>query len=508
MNWKQLLSTDTRRKRSRIKTNDIRSDFEKDYHRIISSSSFRRLQDKTQAFPLEINDFVRTRLTHSLEVSSFAKSIAQSIGTRIIEENIDKDFGYDELNSIMTILSSAALIHDVGNPPFGHFGEDTIRMWFESNLNNIEVKNLNGESKKLIEYLNPQMIQDFKNFEGNAQAIRIVSKLHFIVDENGMNLTYALLNTLVKYPVSSLDINTKSGNIKDKKMGYFLAEQDIFEEMIRATGTYDEFENKVYRHPLTFLLEAADDIAYATADIEDGLKKGYLNYYNLLNELKVDGFHEGDIYYDRLQDYKEIAKKRGYSSIHSYAASRWVISIQGLIIKDIVNTFIENYDSIMNGKYNKELLLDCKSGNIVTFLKRIARKYIFESRSNSKMELAAFNIINFLLDKFIPSIIYYDTIYEKENAVHSKYRILLSENYKSIYKMYASKYEQKLEKELQEKIEKEKLEGSMKDRIIIKYKEDIYAYKLYLRLLLVTDHISGMTDRYIKATYQELMGIQ
>ena len=281
MNWKQLLSIDTKRARSRIKASDIRSDFDKDYHRIISSPSFRRLQDKTQAFPLEENDFVRTRLTHSLEVSSFGKSLGQYLGKKIIEDKIDKDFGYEELEAICTILASASLIHDIGNPPFGHFGEDTIRVWFKDNLSKLIIKDLNGEERKLSEILNEQMISDFTNFEGNAQAIRVVSKLHFIVDEYGMNLTYALLNTLIKYPVSSLNIDKNSGNIKDKKMGYFLAEEDIFWDIVKSTGTYDVETNKVFRHPLTFLLEAADDIAYATADIEDGLKKGFINYYNL-----------------------------------------------------------------------------------------------------------------------------------------------------------------------------------------------------------------------------------
>lgn len=272
LNWKSLLSTNTRRLRSRIKLSDIRNDFEKDFHRILSSPSFRRLQDKTQVFPLSENDFVRTRLTHSLEVLSFARSIGQSIGKKIIEEKMDENFGYEELNAISTILSSAALVHD-RNPPFGHFGEDTICMWFKKNLSKIKVKNENGEMKKISEILNEQMIADLENFEGNAQAIRVVSKLHFIVDENGMNLTYALLNTLIKYPVSSLDINKNSGNIKDKKMGYFLAEEDLFFDIVNSTGTYDKEKNTICRHPLTFLLEAADDIAYATADIEDGIKK-------------------------------------------------------------------------------------------------------------------------------------------------------------------------------------------------------------------------------------------
>ena len=405
MNWKQLLSIDTKRARSRIKASDIRSDFDKDYHRIISSPSFRRLQDKTQAFPLEENDFVRTRLTHSLEVSSFGKSLGQYLGKKIIEDKIDKDFGYEELEAICTILASASLIHDIGNPPFGHFGEDTIRVWFKDNLSKLIIKDLNGEEKKLSEILNEQMISDFTNFEGNAQAIRVVSKLHFIVDEYGMNLTYALLNTLIKYPVSSLNIDKNSGNIKDKKMGYFLAEEDIFWDIVKSTGTYDVETNKVFRHPLTFLLEAADDIAYATADIEDGLKKGFINYYNLLNELNMAGFTEGNLYYDRLLKYRVDAVKNNYNKPDSYAASRWIISIQGLIIRDTIKRFIDNYDNIMNGRFKNELLSETEASNVLKLLKEIARKYIFESKNNNKMELGSNTMIQFLLDKFVKSVV-------------------------------------------------------------------------------------------------------
>ena len=206
MNWNDLLSTSSMRARSRIKTSDIRSDFEKDFHRIVSSPSFRRLQDKTQAYPLEENDFVRTRLTHSIEVSSFSKALAQAIGTRLIEEKIDSDFGYDKLNAITTILSGASLIHDIGNPPFGHFGEDSIRIWFRKNMDKIDVLDYYGNKRKLNELLNEQMINDFYNFEGNAKKLRVVSPLHFIVDENGMNLTCALLNTVIKYPISSVEM--------------------------------------------------------------------------------------------------------------------------------------------------------------------------------------------------------------------------------------------------------------------------------------------------------------
>lgn len=508
MNWKNLLSVESYRKRSSIKHSDVRNDFEKDHHRIISSASYRRLQDKTQVFPLEQNDFVRTRLTHSMEVSSFAKSIAQSVGKKIIEEGIDKNFSYQELNDITSVLSSAGLIHDIGNPPFGHFGEDTIRSWFINNVEKIEVFNSKGELKKLSEILNEQMLNDFYHFEGNAQALRVCSKLHFIVDEKGMNLTYALLNTLIKYPVSSIDIDKSSKDIKTKKMGYYLAESDLFDSIVKSTGTYDEKSNKVYRHPLTFLLEAADDIAYVTADIEDGLKKRMITFNDLRNVLENNGVLTGNIYYDRLMKYLSDANNRKLFDPEGYAAQRWIISIQGLLIRDVVQNFIDNYKDIMNGEYKLDLFSNTQSESIIGILRSIAINKLFVSKSITIMEIAAHNMINYMLDVFVKSILYYDTKYDF-TQIDKKYISLLSENHVYAYEMYSKKYEKMKLKEMQQKIEQEKLDSESKlERLNKEYEEDIYVYKLYLRLLLVTDNISGMTDSYAKDLYQKLKGIK
>ena len=216
MEWQTLIASrrnGTYQKNQQKKSSDLRSEFEKDYHRIIGSASFRRLQDKTQVFPLDKSDFIRTRLTHSVEVSSIAKSLGQNIGTYILQNYPEDGFDYQMKSDICDILQCAGLIHDIGNPPFGHFGEDAIRNWFKKNLSNLKVS-----KKSMEELLTPQQIADFNNFEGNAQALRLVAKLHFLVNENGMNLTYGLLNTIIKYPNNSLEINPKSGNVKDKKM--------------------------------------------------------------------------------------------------------------------------------------------------------------------------------------------------------------------------------------------------------------------------------------------------
>lgn len=269
MEWKNLLC-EKRQSSSKVNNKtDLRNEFQKDYHRIICSASFRRLQDKTQVFPLDNSDFVRTRLTHSLEVASFAKSLGQTAFQYLIDNNRDEELTPEIKEKVCSILECAGLLHDIGNPPFGHFGEDSIRNWFRNNLSEIEFKGTSVENN-----LNEQMKNDLYHFEGNAQALRLLTKLHYLVDENGMHLTYALLNTLIKYPVSSCEINKKSGNIKDKKMGYYFAEQELFEDITESTGAIN------CRYPLTYLLEAADDIAYHTADIEDAVKKGFFKLFS------------------------------------------------------------------------------------------------------------------------------------------------------------------------------------------------------------------------------------
>mgnify|MGYP003292641137 CR=1 FL=1 len=485
MNWKKLLCTERIRnfQKSTV-SRDLRTEFEKDYHRIIGSASFRRLQDKTQVFPLDKSDYVRTRLTHSLEVSSFAKSLAQNVGEKIIQEKKDSDFTWKNKEDISNILQCAGLLHDIGNPPFGHFGETTIREWFKKNLNILEYK-----GQKLEEYLDPQMVQDFYNFEGNAQALRLVTKLHFLVDENGMNLTKALLATIIKYPVSSLEINKKSGNIKHKKMGYYYADRNTFNNI------QESLELKGNRHPLTYLLEAADDIAYKTADIEDSVEKGNISYYQLIKELeercvksillKNPFLEEEDLQakilesqYGRLisvlKHKYEKAIKNGYQKPEIYAVQNWVVSIQGSLIFAASDNFINHYDEIMNGTYKYDLFYGTDVRDLMDDLGNIAYQYSFISKPIFKLEIAAQTILEFLLNKFVEAIIYYDTE-EKVSSVQERMIALISKDYMRIYK-----------KESEGKSEQE---------------------KLYLRLMLVTDYVCGMTDSFAKDLYQELNGI-
>ncbi len=471
MNWEQLLSA----KRSRgassktryVKNTDLRSEFEKDYHRIIGSASFRRLQDKTQVFPLDKSDFIRTRLTHSLEVSSFAKSLAQNIGENIIYYKKDPSFTPRMKEDICSIVQCAGLIHDIGNPPFGHHGELAIREWFGQNL-----QRLRYNGKPVDQLLTPQMREDLYHFEGNAQALRLVSKLHFLVDEQGMNLTYALLGTIVKYPIASTEVNKHSGDIKDKKMGYYLADAEIYEEIQRETGTNGK------RHPLTFILEAADDIAYKTADIEDAFVKGFISYRKLWEELKElqDLYYQdsNNLFYpaDRLEELYFRGKEKHVENPEEYAIKNWIVKAQGFLINCATFGFTSNYQAIMNGDYKHDLFYRTFAEKLMDLLGDLAFREVFTSDAIYRMEVAESTMINFLMNKFMTAVVYYDEPAYRLGTIELRMVSFISDNYKNAYHYHS------------------------------KGKSDIE--RLYLRLLLVTDYICGMTDSYAKRLYQEL----
>ena len=472
MNWKNILCEDRIRQFSKsTSSRDLRTEFEKDYHRIISSAAFRRLQDKTQVFPLDKNDYVRTRLTHSLEVSSFARSLGQSVGQSIINNKLSKDFSYEQRESISDILECAGLIHDIGNPPFGHFGESAIQDWCKNNFVKLTFK-----EKKIDEILSDEQKNDFYHFEGNAQALRVVSKLHFLVDENGMNLTKALLSTIIKYPVNSTGIDKYSGNIRTKKMGYFDADKDIFENVDASVGSNGN------RNPLTYLLEAADDIAYLTADIEDSLKKGMISLDTLILEVnerisKSQNKEAADFAgqcLEKLNKKYEKATDKNLSEPDVYAIENWMVIVQGQVLQLVTDCFVDNYESIMAGTFAKSLIEGSKASLLMDILGDIAFKYTFTSKPIYKLEIAADTILNFLLDKFMKAVLYYDTD-EKLSVVDKKIISMISRDYMHIYHYYS--------------------EGkSESDR-------------LYLRLLLVTDYICGMTDSFAKNLYQEFNGL-
>ena len=429
MQWARLLCPERERPSTSHAETDLRTAFEKDYHRIIGSASFRRLQDKTQVFPLDQSDFVRTRLTHSLEVSSFAHSLGNSIGEKIIKEGLDPDFTEKDKADMSTILQCAGLIHDIGNPPFGHFGERAIRRWFEYHL-----PELTYQGRPLRDCLSEQMQQDFYHFEGNAQALRLVTKLHYLFDEHGMNLTYGLLSALIKYPASSLEVDPDADDIRVQKMGYYTAEQDLFERIQEATGT------KGCRNPLAFILEAADDIAYRTVDIEDAFVKGFITYELLLE----------------------------------YAVKNWIVRAQNTLITCAVYSFAEHYQELMEGTCRHDLFSGSPGEQLAELLGDVAYTHVFSSRPILHLQKSEEVMIDYLLDHFVRAVLEPDVTGQEEEDYLLAHIPSVSDNYVRAY-MFWSK--------------------------------DLPEYdKLYLRLMLVTDYICGMTDSYAERLYRELNG--
>lgn len=502
LHWSKLLTPHRLRPTlEQGQAKDLRNPFEKDYHRIIQSASFRRLQDKTQVFPLDQSDFVRTRLTHSLEVSSLAKSLGQQVCRRLQEDGHPLAPTAQEAVELTDLLLCAGLVHDIGNPPYGHYGETTIRLWFKTNLPRLFFR---GQS--LEDLLTPQMKADFLAFEGNAQAVRVLAKLHFVKDAYGMNVTLPLLNTIIKYPVSSLEVDRDAAEITRHKMGYFYAERELYKRIVETTGTLEEAKEgegvwpdaegqlvfdpalrarRACRHPLTFLLEAADDISYCTADIEDAYKKNKLTFEQL--QLSVQSFiRQNKNKYSseqieaakqllrRLGELRQQARKRKYTDPDLYGIQNWLIQVQSVLLEEVAAHFVSAYAEIMDGCYQQEICENVPHEIILRALSQIAYQYVFHSRQIFKMELAADQILSGLLDAFVPAAVVFDTE-QPMTPVQERLMKIISANYLDCY-----------HRESKGKSEVE---------------------RLYLRLLLVTDYLSGMTDRFAKSLYQQLAGM-
>ena len=495
MYWETLLCEEKKIKKSREEPteNDYRSIFEKDYHRIVTSSSFRRLQDKAQVFPLEKFDFVRTRLTHSIEVASIAKSLGMNLINFICTRSTCKNIKY-----IPNILECAGLLHDIGNPPFGHFGESAIQDWFRKYLDNIVFDgkkwfigndHINpmefNESNQfyLSEKLSSQQKKDFLHFEGNAQTLRNVMKLNYIIDENSLNLSYALLNTLIKYPVNSTGINKEF--VSQKKMGYFFSESEDFLEIVKTTGTFCE-KDTIYRHPLTFLIEAADDIVYLTADLEDAFNKDKLKLIDFELLIKQTEYCEDDFckkVIEKIAFYKNEAKKQEYKNVDMYVIQRLKIYLQGNLLSFVVESFKENYTSIMNGTFNFELLKKSKGAKIVNVLSKLANDYIFSCYEILENEVRGHKIIEGIFNELVLSILNLNN-YSNSSSYSEKLYTLISPNYRLVFTK-----------------KKNKIESQIADC-------DLQLTNIvYYKLLLITDFVCGMTDSYAYDFYQKIQSI-
>ncbi len=379
MHWEQLLSLRKQGhtgKRIRIEENETRLGFEVDYDRVIFSSAFRSLQDKTQVIPLSKTSFVHTRLTHSLEVSVVGRSLGRIVGKELLKKHpqLQSVHGY-QFNDFGAIVAAAALAHDIGNPPFGHSGEKAIGDYF-----------LNGNGKRFKERLTEKEYQDLVDFEGNANGFKILTESKNGV-EGGLRLTYATLGAFMKYPKQSLP-KKPTTHVADKKFGVFQSDTEFFSEVVSELGLLNRNNNGFARHPLTFLVEAADDICYTIIDFEDGINLGLIEedialeyLINLVrNNLKTEVYSRLNTSPDRLAYLRAIAINT--------------------LIAEAATIFLENEEEILKGNFSEALLDKSQYKAQIADIIKISVEKVYQSKEVMEKEIAGYNILSTLLDGF------------------------------------------------------------------------------------------------------------
>ena len=382
MQWEQLLSLKRQRdtsKRLRKEQDDTRLGFEVDYDRVIFSSAFRSLQDKTQVIPLSKTDFVHTRLTHSLEVSVVGRSLGRLVGKKILEKYpyLSEIHGY-HMNDFGAIVAAAALAHDIGNPPFGHSGEKAIGEYFKT-----------GNGQQFKEKLTDKEWQDLIDFEGNANGFSVVSSSREGV-EGGLRLTYATLGAFMKYPKESLPKKPTS-KICDKKYGFFQQDKEFFKEVADELGLISNKSGNdigFERHPLAYLVEAADDICYTIIDFEDGINLGLIDEEFALeyliklvkNTIDTKKYNELKTTEDRISYLRALAI--------------------GSLISDAVNVFMQNEELILKGEFPFALTDKSQYKAQMDDIIKVSVKRIYQSKEVIEKEVMGYKVISSLLDVF------------------------------------------------------------------------------------------------------------
>jgi dGTPase len=393
MNWEQLLSLKRfgdRHKRLRKEQDETRLGFEVDYDRVIFSTEFRSLQDKTQVVPLSKTDFVHTRLTHSLEVSVVGRSLGRKVGQLVLEKHphLKNIHGYT-INDFGAIVAAAALAHDIGNPPFGHSGEKAIGAYFKG-----------SEGKAFKTYLSAKEYQDLCDFEGNANGFKILTESRS-GRPGGLRLSYATLGAFMKYPKESLP-KKPSAQISDKKYGVFQSEKEMFQDIANELGLISKSEQHMsyHRHPLAFLVEAADDICYTIIDFEDGINLGLITedyaleyLINLVrNRIRTDNYNALNTKEDRISYLRALAI--------------------GTLIDEAARLFITYENDILEGKFHKALLDESQFKAQIEDIIAISVSNVYNSKEVVHKEIAGYEILNHLLQVFarLAMHVYQDTL--------------------------------------------------------------------------------------------------
>lgn len=442
MNWEQLLSLKRfgdAEQRIRAEQDETRLGFEVDYDRIVFSSSFRSLQDKTQVIPLSETDFVHTRLTHSLEVSVVGRTLGRRVGQELLKRHPKlSELGYT-FNDFGAIVASACLMHDIGNPPFGHSGEKAIGEYFKT-----------GKGLQYKDELSPIEYQDLIDFEGNANGFKIVTETKAGID-GGLRLSYATLGAFMKYPKESLPKKPTS-DISDKKYGFFQCDKEVFLDITQELGLISKADEYIsyQRHPLAFLVEAADDICYTIIDFEDGINLGLIDEDYALE------------YMSKL--IHKINREKYYGLEHTKDRTAYLRAIAiNALIDEAVTVFLNNEEAILAGIFNRSLLDKCKYEAQINDILKISVEKIYQSKEVIEKELAGYRIIADLLDVFTSAL--NNTYNESPSSYDDLVMNLLPKEYHS------------------------------------------FNENLYHRLLEVCSFISKMSDGYATRLHKKLTGV-
>ncbi len=446
MQWDQLLSAARLGRDDSERVQPQRSPFQRDFDRVVFTSAFRRMQDKTQVFPLAEIDYVRTRLTHSLEAACVGRSLGTQVGYTITSRHAPEGIHASDIGAI---VAAACLAHDIGNPPFGHSGEDAIRHWFATS----------SLARSLHAQLAPGEKADFDRFEGNAQGFRILTRLQMPDNRGGLQLTCATLGAFAKYPVSSL-ASGKGGGVSSKKFSFFHSELEHFAEVAERTGMLRvEGEEATWRrHPLAFIVEAADDICYRLVDFEDGMRIGILRYEEVHDAFGAVINNPGRL--------ERAAKIKGIKERIEFLRALAI----GEAVEQVAKVFSDNEAALLAGEFDRPLL-DCAP--LAAAMDRIVERShetIYSSPRGVEIDAAGFEVVGGLLDLFVEAI--EDVARHGKKGATARSRNLL-------------------------KLIPEQFIGPGRQP----------APDLYTRIQRITDYVAGMTDSFAVGLYKKLRGI-
>jgi dGTPase len=469
--WTRLLSDQRLYGKSYPTDENSRSEYQKDYDRIVFSSAFRRLQDKTQVFPLSQTDYTRTRLTHSLEASAIARSLGILAGKHLIRLDVKC-----EPHDLGTIVATAALAHDLGNPPFGHSGEAAIQSWARRRLPTLDecapIEKATPRARRKDAQSIPmsrEELADFHSFEGNAQGFRILVRTAARARKGGLRPTLATLGAMTKYPrPSSLaGYEFSKSAISEKKFGYFQNDRVMAIKAFLNVGMIERRPGVFSRHPLAFLTEAADDISYSIADIEDGLKVGVVTFQEVRDVLLPlacadPGFNETPYMHD------------------SAKLSRMRASASGALVSGCISVFRESLEEMEKGVLEVSLLDRSRVSEEYRAIKALAKEKVYRHERVLQIEYAGYQTIGGLLDMFYAAL-----CNSQDPRKDEKLRRLLPRDF--IWRSQRNR-------------------ANRGDKDPVDFSLEFMTP--YERLLAVTDYVSGMTDRFAVQLFQNLSGIR